>query len=1004
MIPLHLTLINFLSYGHGQVDFTSIHTACICGANGAGKSALLEAMGWALWGKSRATSEEDLIRSGTNEAQVDFIFQCEGTVYRVLRIRPRGKTGTVEFQISPDGGEQFKTVTSRTNRQTQELIIQTLKMDYETFINSAYLRQGRADEFTVKKSTERKEVLTEILGLNRYDQLAEKAKERAKEYDTQAKLLKEQVQKIQSELTKRPDIESQQLTVEAQRQQLTQHQQTLELQVQQLQQQAQLRVAREQQVQLLAQQREGLQRSLQRTTEDEQRQQVRVTQLIQILAQEVSLEAAFQTHQQNLTFGQQLDQDQQQHQVLLEERQGLEREIDQERNRLKVHLQSFLTKLEHLQEQYQKYSEQLKEQPKIDKGLEQLRQARAMLKAYEERQALAQPQLQVRHKLTQQLESERLEIEARYKDIRYQSSKLGSELSKRSLLEKQLEQLAQQNEKLQRQAIYKERVKEKGYERKAEQQRLQRLLAECEKQLKELDEKHHLMEQSLTHCPVCDQALDDHHRTQILTQHQTSYQQLQEEQILLQHQLSYAEQEVKVLRSTWFELDQELKGLDSQLQKQGSLQQQLEAYHEKEETFKELKTQERLLKHQLEESTYGIEIRQQLQLLELELKRLDFNENDYPLHHAEVDRHRWAESRQQQFNDYRRELAQIEQEIPILQQRCTLGKQLIEEQKFAHTQQQQLQGCLTKIQQLNYDPRRHQQLKQTLQQERTTVQSYQELQRAKTEIEREEMRLEQLKGEQQNLENEIAALEVVLAQLHLELTDTPDPLPALTERQQHLKNNRQQQDQVLAQLGAIRQQLDYLETLDIEQIQGQKQLELCLHQYILHKELGTAFGKNGIQALIIESVLPELENATNQLLARLSENQLHVRFQTQKAAKTSAKLIETLDILISDSRGTRPYETYSGGEAFRVNFAIRLALSRLLTRRAGAALQTLIIDEGFGSQDHQGRERLVEAINLVASEFARILVITHITDLKEVFPARIEVEKGEQGSQLSVVV
>ena len=46
----------------------------------------------------------------------------------------------------------------------------------------------------------------------------------------------------------------------------------------------------------------------------------------------------------------------------------------------------------------------------------------------------------------------------------------------------------------------------------------------------------------------------------------------------------------------------------------------------------------------------------------------------------------------------------------------------------------------------------------------------------------------------------------------------------------------------------------------------------------------------------------------------------------------------------------------SGGEAFRVNFAIRVAMSKILARRAGARLQTLVIDEGFGSQDVQGSD------------------------------------------------
>jgi exonuclease SbcC len=95
---------------------------------------------------------------------------------------------------------------------------------------------------------------------------------------------------------------------------------------------------------------------------------------------------------------------------------------------------------------------------------------------------------------------------------------------------------------------------------------------------------------------------------------------------------------------------------------------------------------------------------------------------------------------------------------------------------------------------------------------------------------------------------------------------------------------------------------------------------------------------------------------------------------------------------------------FSGGEAFRVNFSIRLALSRVLSRRASARLQTLVIDEGFGSQDAEGRQRLIEAINLARPDFAKILVITHLEELKDAFPARIEIEKTEQGSSVQVLV
>ena len=56
------------------------------------------------------------------------------------------------------------------------------------------------------------------------------------------------------------------------------------------------------------------------------------------------------------------------------------------------------------------------------------------------------------------------------------------------------------------------------------------------------------------------------------------------------------------------------------------------------------------------------------------------------------------------------------------------------------------------------------------------------------------------------------------------------------------------------------------------------------------------------------------------------------------------------------------HELFSGGEAFRIDFALRIAISKLLARRAGTALQTLIIDEGFGSQDEEGLAHIMEAL------------------------------------------
>ncbi len=163
-----------------------------------------------------------------------------------------------------------------------------------------------------------------------------------------------------------------------------------------------------------------------------------------------------------------------------------------------------------------------------------------------------------------------------------------------------------------------------------------------------------------------------------------------------------------------------------------------------------------------------------------------------------------------------------------------------------------------------------------------------------------------------------------------------------------------------------------------------------------------AFGRKGVQALLIESAIPEIEDEANTLLTHMTDGRMSIRFETQREAKSSDNTIETLDIRIADEIGTRDYELFSGGEAFRINFAIRVAISKVLSRRAGARLQTLVIDEGFGTQDVQGKERLVEAINAIQNDFEKIIVITHIEELKDAFPVQIEVQKTAEGSQVAI--
>src|ERR1051325_1348603 len=142
MIPIRLTLRNFLSYGDSSepLDFSTFHVACLSGSNGGGKSALLDGITWALWGKARTNTADELVRLGQSAMLVEFEFIFDGVEDRVIRKRTRGATGQSDLQFQARNSEgMYRALTEQGVTATQDRITQTLRMDYETFVNSAFL-------------------------------------------------------------------------------------------------------------------------------------------------------------------------------------------------------------------------------------------------------------------------------------------------------------------------------------------------------------------------------------------------------------------------------------------------------------------------------------------------------------------------------------------------------------------------------------------------------------------------------------------------------------------------------------------------------------------------------------------------------------------------------------------------------------------------------------------------------------------------------------------------
>ena len=209
-----------------------------------------------------------------------------------------------------------------------------------------------------------------------------------------------------------------------------------------------------------------------------------------------------------------------------------------------------------------------------------------------------------------------------------------------------------------------------------------------------------------------------------------------------------------------------------------------------------------------------------------------------------------------------------------------------------------------------------------------------------------------------------------------------------------LKGLQSQLNSLFAAKGTCQGKLDSL-TKDAEELDRLKaELAPKAKELVRWQTLVKAFSKNGIPALIIENSVPELERISNDILSQMSNGAHSLRFETQRDLKSKDGVAETLDIIVSDWAGSRPYETYSGGEQTRISLAIRFALSELLANRAGSKVEFVIGDEILSDQSPEFREMTIESIKNLKGRFKKILIISHIPEIQAAFDQRIMLKEG----------
>ncbi|MGB3637208.1 MAG: exonuclease subunit SbcC [Rivularia sp. (in: cyanobacteria)] len=1008
MIPVQVTLKNFLSYQDASLDFSGLHTACICGSNGAGKSSLLEAITWVVWGESRAASEDDIIHTGAKDARVDFTFEANGEIYRVIRTRRRGTSSALEFQIETEEG--FKSLTGKGLRATQEEVINHIKLDYDTFINSAYLRQGRADEFMLKRPSERKEILAELLKLNQYDELEDKAKELSRQLKARGEELERQMGSIKSQLQQQETIVQQKTELESELNELQKLQGFDNIQLQNLQVIQHQRQGWEEKLHFVRQQYNNLTADSKRLESEQSGLKIQLESLEGLLNQQAEIKAGYsdylslQSEEESMgailteyTRASQLRQQRLSH--LSKHIQGIERQLQQSQ-----------AQLEALVQQEQDIGRTLNNTGDVETALEKLKAARQCLNHLDNLQMQVSPLLQQRQQLQTELHRTQAGIVARVEQLETTQRQLHLQSRKQPQLQQAVIEVETKIEQLDKDKVYLQRLQEKGVEKRSFMERLHAQQGEYQRLLGELEQKLQMLQNPDAVCPLCERPLDEHHWNRVADKTKVEYKDIEGQLWVFREQLAVSEREIQLFRQEYRSVNGKLSPYESLREQKGELAAQLQATSEVDIQIQKIADEKERLERTLHLGDYAPQKQKELQELEDYLLTLDYNEQNHALARSEVEKWRWAEIKQGQIKDARKRQAQLAARKPEIQGLISQLENQIKVEQTASEIAREIKELENKIVEMGYDNQRHNQIRIDVRQAQSWHLRYQQLISA-------ESRHPEMKARSQSLQEALKArlsekqqLAATINGIVAQLEQTTNPTAQIQDLESKLATRRRQLDDKLGYLGRLQQQSQYLENLQVQHKDIEQQLKKVRSGQRVYQELAQAFGKNGIQALMIENVLPQLEAETNKLLSRLSANQLHVQFVTQRAGKSSkakkknAKLIDTLDIVIADARGTRAYETYSGGEAFRINFAIRLALAKLLAQRAGAALQLLIVDEGFGTQDNEGCDRLIAAINAIAPDFACILTVTHMPHLKEAFAARIEVNKTQDGSQIRMMI
>ncbi|MCW8906249.1 MAG: SMC family ATPase [Sedimenticola sp.] len=1016
MRPLELELSAFGPFaGRQQIDFRELgpHPLfLINGPTGSGKTTLLDAICFALYGSTtgdeREPSQMRCDAAGPDTlTEVTFSFELAGRCYRIRRVpeqeRPKARgEGTTrqaaraQLWAVPEEGEEQLLVAAKVTEATAE-IERLTGLNVAQFRQVMVLPQGKFRELLLAESKAREAIFSQLFQTGVYRQLEERLKARAslirREVETARKVQEAILQGIGLESRSELEQAQQDLApdLEVADRQRTAFRKRFEQAQQALQQGQQLRdaflvldrlLAEQEQLQARRGEAQEWQRQLQQA-EQAQRLQPLFARLTE--ARE-ACRSAGEKHQQAVKAEQDAARELDRAKLALEQGESLANELDRCKQQLST-LQGYQARATRLAEALQRSKQAREEQGRAEAE----RQARDV-------------QLQEILRQREALEAERREQQAgleRVSDVPLRLQQVKQWLRDRTNLDK----LQKEHERL---AEVLQQAEQKG-------QHLAKREKEATRQLRLLELAWHqgqaaLLARELEEdrpCPVCGSL--EHPEPAVsegALPGEMELEQARQAQQRLQEQLEHA-------RGDFKERKVELTGVTSRIRE---LEQQLGEMAAT--PLQELEQQQKMLQQAEKERELLQELLKKSAGREGELKRQETEARD-ALENAvarltrEQSELAAAESEQKGAErelpaDYR-EAGRLEQAI---QEARAEEERLAREIGQARSHHQQASSAAVSATATRRSALETQQAAardlQALEddwRERLAASPFVDQQAFEqailAEMEQQQLRIRVQQHEQASQRNAGALREQEAA---LEGQSRPD-IEAL---QQARATAEQAMEQAEQSWRALDKKMDRLRDAEAQLSRSEQQCAEQEQQYALVGTLSeVANGQTGdkisLQRFVLSVLLDDVLVEASRRLYLMSKHRYRLLRVSDRARGNRAS---GLDLEVEDAYTgkCRPVATLSGGESFLAALSLALGLSDVVQAYSGGIrLDTLFIDEGFGSLDPESLDLAVRALIDLQSSGRMIGVISHVSELKEQMALRLDIVSTRQGSQVRVV-